>query len=133
MNFIINTFFDLERAAEEIISKSKYKIFTLNGNLGAGKTTLVKYLCKVLNCTDSVTSPTFSLVNEYLSTSGKIFHFDLYRINYVEELSNIGFNEYIDSDNYCFIEWPSICENELPEHHKILLNLVDQTRYITFN
>ena len=79
MNFIINTFFDLERAAEEIISKSKYKIFTLNGNLGAGKTTLVKYLCKVLNCTDSVTSPTFSLVNEYLSTSGKIFHFDLYR------------------------------------------------------
>ncbi|MCT6869029.1 tRNA (adenosine(37)-N6)-threonylcarbamoyltransferase complex ATPase subunit type 1 TsaE [Apibacter sp.] len=133
MNFIINTFFDLERAAEEIISKSKYKIFTLNGNLGAGKTTLVKYLCKVLNCTDSVTSPTFSLVNEYLSTSGKIFHFDLYRINYVEELFNIGFNEYIDSDNYCFIEWPSICENELPEHHKILLNLVDQTRYITFN
>ena len=133
MNFIINTFFDLERAAEEIISKSKYKIFTLNGNLGAGKTTLVKYLRKVLNCTDSVTSPTFSLVNEYLSTSGKIFHFDLYRINYVEELSNIGFNEYIDSDNYCFIEWPSICENELPEHHKILLNLVDQTRYITFN
>lgn len=133
MNFIINTFFDLERAAEEIISKSKYKIFTLNGNLGAGKTTLVKYLCKILNCTDSVTSPTFSLVNEYLSTSGKIFHFDLYRINYVEELSNIGFNEYIDSDNYCFIEWPSICENELPEHHKILLNLVDQTRYITFN
>lgn len=133
MNFIINTFFDLERAAEEIISKSKYKIFTLNGNLGAGKTTLVKYLCKVLNCTDSVTSPTFSLVNEYFSTSGKIFHFDLYRINYVEELFNIGFNEYIDSDNYCFIEWPSICENELPEHHKILLNLVDQTRYITFN
>ena len=133
MNFIINTFFDLERAAEEIISKSKYKIFTLNGNLGAGKTTLVKYLCKVLNCTDSVTSPTFSLVNEYLSTSGKIFHFDLYRINYVEELFNIGFNEYIDSDNYCFIEWPSICENELHEHHKILLNLVDQTRYITFN
>ncbi|WP_295810174.1 tRNA (adenosine(37)-N6)-threonylcarbamoyltransferase complex ATPase subunit type 1 TsaE [uncultured Apibacter sp.] len=133
MNFIINTFFDLERAAEEIISKSKYKIFTLNGNLGAGKTTLVKYLCKVLNCTDSVTSPTFSLVNEYLSISGKIFHFDLYRINYVEELFNIGFNEYIDSDNYCFIEWPSICENELPEHHKILLNLVDQTRYITFN
>ena len=133
MNFIINTFFDLERAAEEIISKSKYKIFTLNGNLGAGKTTLVKYLCKVLNCTDSVTSPTFSLVNEYLSTSGKIFHFDLYRINYVEELFNIGFNEYIDSDNYCFIEWPSLCENELPEHHKILLNLVDQTRYITFN
>lgn len=133
MDFVNNTFSDLEDVAREIISNSKYKIFTLKGNLGAGKTTLVKYLCKTLECPDTITSPTFSLVNEYLCPAGRIFHFDLYRIKYMEELINIGFYEYIDSDNYCFIEWPDICENELPEHHKILLNLMDQTRHLTFN
>jgi tRNA threonylcarbamoyladenosine biosynthesis protein TsaE len=132
MDFVINTFFDLDYVAKKIISNSKYKIFILNGNLGSGKTTLVKYLCKTLDCTDTVTSPTFSLVNEYLSPSGRIFHFDLYRINCIEELINIGFYEYIDSGNYCFIEWPDICINELPEHHKILLNLINQNRHITF-
>jgi tRNA threonylcarbamoyladenosine biosynthesis protein TsaE len=133
MKFIINSFSDLEKVAQEIILNSKYKIFTLTGNLGAGKTTLVKFLCKNLNSPDEVTSPTFSLVNEYVFPSGKIYHFDLYRINHIEELLNIGFDEYIDSGNYCFIEWPEISENELPEHHKILLNLKDQTRYLTFN
>jgi tRNA threonylcarbamoyladenosine biosynthesis protein TsaE len=133
MKFIVNSFSDLEKAAQKIILNSNYKIFTLTGNLGAGKTTLVKYLCKILNSPDEATSPTFSLVNEYSSPSGKIYHFDLYRINHIEELSNIGFEEYIDSGNYCFIEWPEISENELPEHHKILLNLEDQTRYLTFN
>jgi tRNA threonylcarbamoyladenosine biosynthesis protein TsaE len=133
MDFVINTFFDLDIVAKKIILNSKYKIFILNGNLGAGKTTLVKYLCKTLDCTDTITSPTFSLINEYLSPSGRIFHFDLYRIKCIEELINIGFYEYIDSGNYCFIEWPDICISELPEHHKILLNLVNQTRHLTFN
>ncbi len=132
MEFTVQSFNDLEKVAQEIIHHSKYKIFTLTGNLGAGKTTLVKEFCKILDSNDDVTSPTFSIVNEYLIPSGKVYHFDLYRINDKEELLNIGFNEYIDSGNYCFIEWPEISETELPEHHEILLNLKDQTRYITF-
>jgi tRNA threonylcarbamoyladenosine biosynthesis protein TsaE len=131
MKFTIHSLTDLEKAAHEIIRNSTYKIFTLSGNLGAGKTTLVKAFCKVLNSPDEVTSPTFSLVNEYIIPSGRIYHFDLYRISSMEELLNIGFDEYIDSGNYCFIEWPEISEDRLPEHHKILVNLEGQIRYLT--
>ncbi|MDR2122714.1 MAG: tRNA (adenosine(37)-N6)-threonylcarbamoyltransferase complex ATPase subunit type 1 TsaE [Flavobacteriaceae bacterium] len=133
MEFTIYSLRDLEKAAQKIILNSKYKIFTLTGNLGAGKTTLVRYLCKTLNSPDEITSPTFSLINEYDSPAGKIYHFDLYRINSIEELFNVGFTEYIDSGNYCFIEWAEISENELPEHHKISLILKDQIRHLTFN
>lgn len=132
MEFTVQSFEDLERVASYILENAKYKIFTLSGNLGAGKTSLVKYLGKNLGSDDEISSPTYSIVNEYHYPSGKIYHFDLYRINDFEELINIGFHEYIDSGNYCFIEWPEISVSELPEHHEILLNLKDQTRYITF-
>ncbi len=132
MKFVVQSFDELEKAAQEIIDRAEYKIFTLTGNLGAGKTTMVKAFGKILGSNDPITSPTFSLVNEYMIPSGKIYHFDLYRIKNKEELLNIGFDEYIDSGSYCFIEWPEISETELPEHHEILLNLKDQTRYITF-
>lgn len=132
MEFTITEIEDLKQAVTEILKQAKHELFTLEGNLGAGKTTMVKEFAKQLGSKDEVTSPTFSLVNEYLIPEGKIFHFDLYRINEKEELLNIGFNEYIDSDNYCFIEWAELVENDLPEHHKISLHLENESRKLIF-
>lgn len=82
------------------------KIFLLDAPMGAGKTTFIKEFCKVLGSSGNFSSPTFSIVNEYLSAYGKIFHFDLYRIENEKELIQIGFDEYLNGKNYCFIEWP---------------------------
>ena len=101
--------------APEIINFCKNRrIFAIFGDLGAGKTTLIKAMCQSLGSADTVTSPTFSLVNEYLRPGGKIFHFDLYRLKQPQELREIGFGEYIDSDEYVFIEWPELAEAILP-------------------
>jgi tRNA threonylcarbamoyladenosine biosynthesis protein TsaE len=81
--------------------------FAFYGSMGVGKTTFITALCKVLKATDLVSSPTFSIVNEYSTESGEaIFHFDFYRIKTVEELYDIGFEEYLNSQAWCFIEWP---------------------------
>ncbi|MBO7276618.1 MAG: tRNA (adenosine(37)-N6)-threonylcarbamoyltransferase complex ATPase subunit type 1 TsaE [Bacteroidales bacterium] len=86
--------------------------FSLNGQMGAGKTTLTKSLCNVLEVEDNVCSPTFAIVNEYYSEkAGTIYHFDFYRIKNLQEAIDIGFDDYIYSGNYCFMEW---CENILP-------------------
>ena len=82
-------------------------MFTLSGDLGAGKTTFVKAFCKVIGIPDEVSSPTFAIVNEYRN-SNKVYHFDLYRIERQEELYEIGFEEYLDDDAYIFIEWPEL-------------------------
>ena len=83
------------------------RLFLLHGNLGAGKTTLVKEVCRYLGVTDMVNSPTFSIVQEYQAAgSERIYHFDLYRIKNQAELFDLGFENYLDSGNYCFIEWP---------------------------
>jgi tRNA threonylcarbamoyladenosine biosynthesis protein TsaE len=75
--------------------------------MGAGKTTFIKYICRTLGSDDVITSPTFSLVNEYHTTNGdKIYHFDFYRINNIEEALDIGLYDYLDSNSYCLIEWP---------------------------
>jgi tRNA threonylcarbamoyladenosine biosynthesis protein TsaE len=92
------------------------KIWLLQGGMGAGKTTLVKHLCRELGVSASVQSPTFSLVNEYLTDRGSsVFHFDLYRLKNTRELLEIGIEEYLDSGNYCFIEWPEIGGELWPE------------------
>ncbi|GLR18126.1 tRNA (adenosine(37)-N6)-threonylcarbamoyltransferase complex ATPase subunit type 1 TsaE [Portibacter lacus] len=104
--FNIETLADLDDLSVKIIALSEaYKVFIFNGDLGSGKTTLIKKLIAKLGCDDHVSSPTFSIVNEY---SGPIYHFDLYRIKDTEELEDIGFFQYLDSGNYCFIEWPGI-------------------------
>jgi len=83
-------------------------ICLISGEMGAGKTTFVKELCNALNVKETISSPTFSLVNEYKSETGlKIFHFDLYRLNSEEELYDMGFEEYLTKQNYVFIEWPA--------------------------
>ena len=87
---------------------NNYTIFLFEGDMGSGKTTLIKQIVKDIGISENVKSPTFSLVNEYIENELIIFHFDLYRINKENELDSIGFYEYLDSGKLCFIEWPNI-------------------------
>ncbi len=107
---------DAEEVARFILqSHAEARIFAFTGDLGAGKTTLIKALCKVLGVADQTSSPSFAIVNEYRSTAGgPVYHFDLYRIRNVNELRDIGFEEYLDSGAYCFIEWPELAGDWLP-------------------
>ena len=116
----------LSAVALELLSLSDNRIFGLNGGLGAGKTTLVKQFCKHLKVVDSVSSPTFSLVNEYVNVDeNKIFHFDLYRVDDVSELIKMGFDTYLNSGHYCFIEWPNLVEPLLLNSHYTSIKIVD--------
>ena len=82
-------------------------VLAVHGEMGVGKTTLIKYICKILNVQDVVTSPTFSVVNQYRNKDGNtLYHFDFYRIENQEELFDLGLEEYFYSDCYCFVEWP---------------------------
>ena len=87
---------------------NNYTIFLFEGDMGSGKTTLIKQVVKDIGISENVKSPTFSLVNEYIENDLVIFHFDLYRINKENELDSIGFYEYLNSGKLCFIEWPNI-------------------------
>jgi tRNA threonylcarbamoyladenosine biosynthesis protein TsaE len=103
--------------AEQILRDfPNVRVFALHGELGVGKTTLIKGFCAVLGVTDATSSPSFSLVNEYWTKDhGPVYHFDLYRLRDVRDLEGIGFTEYVDSDAYCFIEWPALAADLLPE------------------
>lgn len=91
------------------------RLLAFHGDLGAGKTTLIKAMGQELGVADAMSSPTFALVNEYRSGAGDpVYHFDLYRLKDAAELDAIGFSEYVDSGNYCFIEWPQLAEELLP-------------------
>ncbi len=93
----------------------QHRVFALHGELGAGKTTLIKAFCHVLDVEEGTSSPSFAIVNEYRAASGDpVYHFDLYRLKDAGELDAIGFTEYVDSGNYCFIEWPELAESLLP-------------------
>ena len=96
------------------------KIFAIFGELGAGKTTLVRYLCEALEVEDEVKSPTFSLVNEYHYSDGLVYHFDFYRIKDISEAYGLGYEEYFFSGEYCFIEWPEMIEELIPEEAVVL-------------
>ena len=105
---------NIDEISELIIDKIKtVKTIMLRGELGSGKTTLIKSVLKKMGINDSVTSPTFSIVNEYNFAENIICHFDLYRIENIEELDVIGFEDYIYSQNTCFIEWPEIVLNKI--------------------
>lgn len=109
LNFEISSEKELAVAAKELFEYyPEIKIFLLKGNLGSGKTTFVKFLCCHLGCEDIVSSPTFSLINEYKCGKKLVFHMDLYRLEYPEEAIDIGMDDYIHSGNFCFIEWPDI-------------------------
>lgn len=106
---------NLSNTAKEILANAKHKTFLFYGEMGMGKTTLIKELAKQLGVKEEASSPTFSLVNEYQTIKKEtLYHFDFYRINHEEEAYDIGLEEYLYSDAWCFIEWPSILENLLP-------------------
>lgn len=108
---------ELDRIAGELISLfPARRIFTLSGPMGSGKTTFIQALCRQLKVVDVVNSPTFSIVNEYLTISGKsVYHFDLYRLRKAEELMDIGYEDYFYSGDYCFIEWPELAADLIPD------------------
>ena len=92
------------------------RVFAFYGAMGAGKTTLIKAICRALGSKDNITSPTFALINEYSTGQQSIiYHFDFYRIKKLEEAYDLGYEDYIYSGNYCFIEWPEMIESLLPE------------------
>ncbi|MGB2129234.1 MAG: tRNA (adenosine(37)-N6)-threonylcarbamoyltransferase complex ATPase subunit type 1 TsaE [Flavicella sp.] len=117
---------DLSEVAAKILTASKHKTLLFYGEMGLGKTTLIKELVKQLGVKDTASSPTFSLVNEYQSSNYEtVYHFDFYRINNEEEAYDIGIEDYFNSDAWCLIEWPSSIKNLLP--------LESTSLYLTIN
>ena len=118
---------DLKSVARWMLdSFPDYTVFTLIGDLGAGKTSLVKSVCYLLESQDSVSSPTFSLVNEYKTIDNKsILHMDLYRLESEEELENIGFDDYLNMDSHLFIEWPSLALSYLDQYVQVEIFILD--------
>ena len=107
----------LPLAQKLLILHPDSRIFSFQGDLGAGKTTFIKALCDKLNVVDKVSSPTFSIVNEYRTIDRQsIYHFDFYRINNLSEALDLGCEEYMDNQNYCFIEWPEKSFGVIPDN-----------------
>ena len=106
---------DIDTVAKQILDHVSSKTVLFYGEMGAGKTTLIKSLVKLLGSDDDVSSPTFSIVNDYRTKSNSIYHFDLYRISDEEEALNFGFEDYLNTPNWVFIEWPQNAQNLVPE------------------
>ena len=105
-----------EAARQFIAVMGDRKVFAFSGHMGAGKTTFVKAVCEELGVEDVITSPTFAIINEYQSREGDtIYHFDFYRIKKLEEVYDMGYEDYFYSGALCFIEWPELIEDLLPE------------------
>ena len=120
-------------AAAELLAQNPEKIILFNGEMGAGKTTFIKALCSALGVNDTISSPTFSLVNEYETKNGDIvYHFDVYRLKSESEALDMGIEDYLYSGNWCFIEWAEKIPNLVPEQHSVvnLSVLVDGNRKI---
>ncbi|NPA68838.1 MAG: tRNA (adenosine(37)-N6)-threonylcarbamoyltransferase complex ATPase subunit type 1 TsaE [Chlorobi bacterium] len=117
--YIVEKLEDLPKTAADIVKNfDTENLWAFYGKMGSGKTTLIKEICKVKNVTDNVTSPTFSVVNEYhTSTEDIIYHFDFYRIEKTEEVFDMGYEEYFYAGNLCLIEWPELIEPLLPEKY----------------
>lgn len=125
---VINRLDDLPAAARQLLSLiSQHTIVAFYGAMGAGKTTLIKALCEAMGVRNMVNSPTFSLVNEYYLPNGNpVYHFDFYRINKIEEVYDMGYEDYFYSGHLCLIEWPELIESLLPAHSLRLHLAVDE-------
>lgn len=131
----INSLDGITDAARQFVdAMGENKVFAMFGPMGVGKTTFIKAVCEVLGVQDTITSPTFAIVNEYRTDSGEqIFHFDFYRIRKVEEAYDMGYEDYIYSGAVCFLEWPELIEELLPDDavRVTLTEEEDGTRTIT--
>lgn len=123
-NYSLN---ELAQIAEDIILNAQNKVLLFYGDMGVGKTTLIKEICKTLGVEDVAHSPTFSLVNEYQTKSNDIvYHFDFYRIEKEEEAYDMGIEDYLYSNNWCLIEWPENVKNLLPlDAVDVTINLLE--------
>ena len=118
MKIKLNSELVLSEAASALLNfAANEKIFLFEGEMGAGKTTFIKEICRKLGVLDTASSPTYSIVNEYEYPGGKVYHFDFFRIKNENEAFDIGFEEYLDSGEYCFIEWPEMIQNLWPLHY----------------
>ena len=116
MNIEIKNIENIGGAAQQFIENiGEHRVFAFYGKMGAGKTTFIKAICEGLGVSDIITSPTFAIVNEYSASDGPIYHFDFYRIKKLEEVYDMGFEDYFYSGALCFIEWPELIEEVLPE------------------
>ncbi|MBP5799624.1 MAG: tRNA (adenosine(37)-N6)-threonylcarbamoyltransferase complex ATPase subunit type 1 TsaE [Prevotella sp.] len=107
---------DIREAARLFIdAMGEHTVFAFYGKMGAGKTTFIKAICEELGVCDVITSPTFAIVNEYTASDGPVYHFDFYRIKKLEEVYDMGFEDYFYSGSRCFVEWPELIEEVLPE------------------
>ena len=124
---------ELDDIARKIIeSLNEKNVVAMYGSMGAGKTTLIQYLCRKLNVTDAVTSPTFAIMNEYATKDNEpVYHFDFYRINSVTEAFDLGYEQFLFSKNYCFIEWPEKISTLLPQNcASVFITVENGTRRI---
>lgn len=116
MEIIIKNIENIGEAAREFIKEiGEHKVFAFYGTMGAGKTTFIKAICEELGVEDVITSPTFAIVNEYQVLDNTIYHFDFYRIKKLEEVYDMGYEDYFYSGSLCFIEWPELIEDLLPD------------------
>lgn len=125
----------MQDVARELLDLSQpLKVLCLHGELGAGKTTLVKAMCKELGVVDPVQSPTFSIVNEYIDAQGDpVYHFDFYRVHRIEEAYDLGYEQYVYSGYFCFIEWPEQVEGlPMPDKADVYIESCDGARIIRY-
>ncbi|MBC7864524.1 MAG: tRNA (adenosine(37)-N6)-threonylcarbamoyltransferase complex ATPase subunit type 1 TsaE [Bacteroidia bacterium] len=135
LSFTISAEEELPLVASKLLAfAGDRKVFLFYGEMGSGKTTFIKTLCEALGVKEGLSSPTYSIVNEYISENGKkIYHFDLYRLKNIAECMDIGMEEYLYSGNYCFVEWPEIAERIYPDGVvKVKINVVDEKRVFEF-
>lgn len=135
-SIFINSTAELKVVAQELLTFANgEKFFIFEGEMAAGKTTFIKAFCEALGVDDLVSSPTFSIVNEYESKAGLVYHFDFYRLKNLQEAYDIGYEEYFYSGAYCLIEWPTKVEELLPDNYiKIAISITGETqRTFTFN
>jgi tRNA threonylcarbamoyladenosine biosynthesis protein TsaE len=137
MHITISSIEQIQEAAHQFLeAMGNRKLFAFYGKMGVGKTTFIKAICEQMGVTDVINSPTFAIVNEYLDGDQcPIYHFDFYRIRKPAEVLDIGFEDYINSDAYCFMEWPEMIEGFLPEETvKVTMEEQDDgSRTVTFD
>lgn len=135
-SILITNLSELPAAAKQLLSLfPDSRIFAFTGEMGVGKTTFIKAICQELGVSDTISSPTFSIVNEYLSIKGiKIYHFDFYRLKSIEEVFDLGYEDYFYSSSYCFIEWSEKVKNLLPENYvSIEMTKTENVRQVLFS